>query len=66
MYSACFLTKMLVAKLAHMSNFCLAISDAMWPVAQMATGSASMHWPRYAIVSSDVKVITQIFSVFNC
>ena len=34
--------KMLVAKLALMINFCLAKSDAMWPMAQMATESASL------------------------
>ena len=42
MYSACFSTKMLVAKLAQMGNFCLAKSDAMWPMAQIATSSASV------------------------
>ena len=42
MYSACFSTKMLVAKVAQMGNFCLAKSDAMWPMAQMAIGSASL------------------------
>ena len=34
--------KMQVAKLAQMGNFCLAKSDVRWPMAQMATGSASL------------------------
>ena len=34
--------KMLVAKLAQMGNFCLAKSDAMWPMTQMATDSTSL------------------------
>ena len=34
--------KMLMDNLAQMGNFCLAKSDAMWPMAQMATGSASL------------------------
>ena len=42
MYSTCFSTKMLLAKLAQMGNFCLAKSDAMWSMAQMTTGSASL------------------------
>ena len=42
MCSACFSTKMLVAKLAQMGNFCLAKSDVTWPLAQMATGSTSL------------------------
>ena len=42
MYSACFSMKMLLSKLAQMGNFCLAKSDAMWPMAQMATDSASL------------------------
>ena len=42
MYSACFSMKMLVAKLAQMGNFCLAKSDVMWPLAEMATVSASL------------------------
>ena len=41
-YSACFSAKMQVAKLAQMGNFLLAKSGAMWPMAQMATGSASL------------------------
>ena len=41
MYSARFSTKMLVAKLAQMGNFCLAKLGVMWPVAQIATSSAS-------------------------
>ena len=32
-YSACFSTKMLVAKLAQMGNFCLAKSSGMWHMA---------------------------------
>ena len=27
-----------------MGNFCLAKSDAMWPMAQMATDSVSLAW----------------------
>ena len=42
MYSACFSTKMLVVKLAQMGYFCLAKSDAMWPMAQRATGSTRL------------------------
>ena len=42
MYSAGFLMTMLVAKFAQMSCFCLAKSNAMWPMSQMATGSASL------------------------
>ena len=42
MYSTCFSMKMLLAKLAQMGNFCLAKSDAMWSIAQMTTGSASL------------------------
>ena len=44
MYSAYFSTKMLLVKLAEMGNFCLNKSDAVWPMAQMATGSASLVW----------------------
>ena len=44
MYSACFSTKILFAKLAQMGNFCLAKSDATRPMAQMATGSASIDY----------------------
>ena len=42
MYSASLSKKMLVAKLAQMGNFCLAKSDAMWPMAHMATVGASL------------------------
>ena len=42
MYSTCFSMKMLLAKLAQKGNFCLAKSDAMWSMAQMTTGSASL------------------------
>ena len=42
MYSTCFSTKMLLAKLAQKSNSCLTKSDAMWSMAQMTTGSASL------------------------
>ena len=43
MYSTYFSTKMLVAKLAQMGNFCLAKFNAMWPMAQMAFGSTSLE-----------------------
>ena len=43
-YSACFSTKMVVAKLARMGKFCLAKSDAVWPVARMATSSTSLDY----------------------
>ena len=42
MYSTCFSMKMLLAKLAQMGNFCLTKSGAMWSIAQMTTGSASL------------------------
>ena len=42
MYSAYFSMKMLVTKLAQMDNFRLAKSNAMWPMAQMITGRASL------------------------
>ena len=42
MYSTCFSMKMLLAKLAQKGNFCLEKSDAMWSMAQMTTGSASL------------------------
>ena len=38
MCSANVLVKMMVAELAQMSHFYLFKSDAMWPMAQMATG----------------------------
>ena len=44
MYSSGFSTNMLVAKLAQMGNICLDKSDAMWPMAQMATGSVSLDY----------------------
>ena len=37
-----FSKNMLVVKLAQMGNFCFAKSDAMWPMAQMATGTATL------------------------
>ena len=66
MCSACALTKMLVAKLAQMGNFCSSKSDAMWPMVQMVTASASqgsvlflyMLW--YSII--DVAVYTMWYS----
>ena len=42
MYSTCFSTKMLLAKMAQKGNFGLAKSDAMWSMAQMTTGNASL------------------------
>ena len=50
MYSACFSIKMLMAKLAQMGNFCLAKSGAMWPMAQMATGGASLAYSAPVVV----------------
>ena len=55
MYSVCFSTKMLEAKLFQMGNLCLAKSDAIWPMAQMATVSASL-----ATVNDKVHGIRQI------
>ena len=42
MYSTCFSTKMLLAKLAQKGNFCFAKADAMWSMVQMTTGSACL------------------------
>ena len=42
MYSTCFSTKMLLAKMAQKGNFGLAKYDAMWSMAQMTTGNASL------------------------
>ena len=56
-YSAGFSTKMLMAKLAQMGNFCLAKSDAMWPMAQMATSSASLEYVIVIITNIQVIVI---------
>ena len=39
-----FSMKMLLAKLAQKGNFCLANSDAVWSMAQMTTGSASLAY----------------------
>ena len=46
-----------MAKLAQMGNFCLAKSDAMWPMAQMATSSASLEYVIVIITNIEVIVI---------
>ena len=67
MYSASFSMKMLVAKLAQMGNFCLAKSDVMWPMAQMATGSVGLaDQSRWLTVSPRLtEQLTRISHFYN-
>ena len=54
MNSACLSTKIIVAKLAQMGNFCLAKFDAMWPMVQMATSSASLVKGNHIFSGADI------------